>query len=277
MKKTLIVVGVVTIMAALALMFDSSPKKIVCDRFDVRSELKDNVLKFRIDSDLPDDAIVSVSVSRSYIEKGDSAEYSIAHYYNKTTMFNFKKEQIIQLNNDRWKHWLRKKQVKMSRLGYGFDVASVSDKVELRAVVPTRQANPDFGENNVNLRGKAVTHKGIRIVEDNVSFEFPMKDPPVGKSPVPNLNPRALDVGAIYTIEKQTPLMPHYNPKNPALAIRQMKYLPWESQIKILKKKNLNGRIWYRVSATSRNGIQLGSGWINSTALLGQKLDGKYK
>ncbi len=276
MKVFFILTGILVALSVAFVGCDLSPKKIVCDQFDLRTELKDGVLKFRIDTDLPDDTTVIVGVSRSYKEKGDSELYSVDYYSSKNSLLKFKNEQIVPLNNERWKRLLREKQVEMSRLGYGFDVASVSNKVELSAVVPIRQRNPGFGEDNVNLVGKAVTHRGFRTVNRKVMFKFPMKEPPVGRSPVPNLNPMDLDVGAVYTLSKKTPLMPHYNPGNPALAMRQVRYIQREGQIKILKKKNVNGTMWYRVSAKTNNGTRIGNGWINSIALLGQKLNGKY-
>ena len=58
-----------------------------------------------------------------------------------------------------------------------FDVASIADDVEIRAVLHVNQDDPRFGgRGNPNLSGAATTSRGIGvIVEAETSLEFPLE------------------------------------------------------------------------------------------------------
>ena len=69
---------------------------------------------------------------------------------------------------------LKVKQQEMSKIGLGFDVASISNKIEVRMVVPINQPDPKFGNQNQNLTGKAVKTKDIRVIEDEIEINKPL-------------------------------------------------------------------------------------------------------
>ena len=84
------------------------------------------------------------------------------------------------------------------------------------------------------------------------------------------VNVLALELGSSYKIQKQTPLMPSFElgTYNDTMdAIKKMEYLFPETIIFISKIQNKGTTPWYYVYT------KLGSGWINSTALLGQTLE----
>lgn len=81
---------------------------------------------------------------------------------------------------------------------------------------------------------------------------------------------RFLTVGQTFTLSKKTSLMPELEPVDPMAALRRVKELPPGSQITVLRTAQKNSVPWYEVRASSSNGRSLGSGWINSTALMGQ-------
>jgi len=142
-------------------------------------------------------------------------------------------------------------------------------------VVPINQSDPKFGDRNKNLTGKAVTilEEDLRVVRDEIEIDYPMNAPPVGKSPFPNLDPRGLDIGQSYVISKQTPLMPSHSPADPMAAIQQIKYIPEGGGFKVLEVYYKDKyHPWYKVTAFNQSIDEIGKGWINSTALLGQKL-----
>jgi hypothetical protein len=76
--------------------------------------------------------------------------------------------------------------------------------------------------------------------------------------------------GNRYFLNKETPLMPEPNPKNIYKAIGEMKKLQPNDVVDLLSVELVRGHYWYEVIATNANGEDLGYGWINSTALIGQ-------
>ena len=247
--------------------------QVVCDKFKLITELKKSILDLSIDTDLPDNTGISVSVSRSYLEKGTPAIYSVDYLSESSTVGKWKSRQRITINNKKWKSDLKAKQKEMSRFGLGFDVASISDKITVRIVVPIVQPDPRFGKENSNLTGKAVRKSGLRVVEAEVEIAYPLDSPLIGKSPFPSLDPLKLEFGPIYIVSKETPLAPHHSPDDPMKAIQQMKQIPNGGKFKVVGKKEIRHILWYKVIAYDQNKRRIGSGWINSIALLSQKLE----
>ena len=246
--------------------------QIVCDKFNLVTKVTGSTLDLSVDTDLPDNTVVMVTVSRSYLEKGNPAEYSVDYFSEKGTIGKWKSKHRISIDSKKWKSALRAKQEEMSRLGLGFDVASISDKITVRMVVPINQPDPRFGKRNSKLTGKAVRTTGLRVVDDEIEIDYPLGSPPVGKLPFPRLNPLELEIGQAYTVSKQTPLMPSYSPADPIAAIQQMKQIPKGGGFKVLEMVKKETNPWYKVTAFNQRQIQIGTGWINSTALLGQEL-----
>jgi len=169
--------------------------QVVCNKFKLVTKVKGSTLDLSVDTDLPDNTVVMVSVSRSYLEKGNPSTYSIDCFSEKSAIRKWKTKHKISITSEKWKSALRAKQEKMSRLGLGFDVASISDKIEVSMVVPINQPDPRFGKRNSKLTGKAVRTTDLRVVEDEIEIDYPLDSPPVGKSLFPSLNPLELEVG----------------------------------------------------------------------------------
>lgn len=255
-----------------ALICSTAYGQIVCDRFQIVTNLRDAALELSVQTDLPDNTLVMVSISRSYLEKGNPATYSCDYLSEKSTVGKWKTKQTVVLDNQKWNETLRDKQEKMSRLGAGFDVASISDKVDVRMVVPIGQPDPRFGDKNSKLSGNRVSEKRVRVVGDEISFAYPMQSPPLGSFPVQNLDPLNLENGQSYVVSKQTPLMPELEPADPLAAIQRMKQIPKGGAFKIHEVRKKGTSPWYRVVAIDQNMKNIGAGWINSTALLDQDL-----
>ncbi len=84
--------------------------------------------------------------------------------------------------------------------------------------------------------------------------------------------PLKLQIGQSYIVSKQTPLVPSPNPANPRLAIHQIRYIPIGCGFKIHETKTDKNYPWYKVTALNQNAENIGSGWINSIALIRQHL-----
>ncbi len=250
--------------------------QIVCDKFDLVTKVTGSTLDLSVDTDLPDNTVVMVGVSRSYLHKGNSVTYSENYFSERSTIGKWKLEHSISIASEVWKTALRARQELVSRFGPSFDVASISDKIKVSMVVPINQPDVKFGDRNHNLTGKSVTilTEGLRVVRDEIEIDYPLNAPPVGKSPFPNLNPLGLDIGQSYVVSEQTPIMPSHSPADPLAAIQQMKYIPKRGVFKVLEvyyKEKYNP--WYKVTAFDQSIEEIGTGWINSTALLGQELN----
>lgn len=265
-KLALLLILTVTFIAPTA------DAQVVCNKFKLVTKVTGSTLDLSVDTDLPDNTVVMVSVSRSYLEKGNPTRYSVNYFSEKGAIGKWRSKHKISVDSEKWKSALRAKQEKMSRLGLGFDVASISDKITVRMVVPVNQPDPRFGKLNSKLTGKAVKATGLRVVEDKIEIDYPLDSPPVGKSPIPSLNPLELEVGQTYIVAKRTPLMPSHSPADPTAALKKMKQIPKGGAFKVLDTFNKKGNPWYRVIAFDQRKKQIGTGWINSTALLGQEL-----
>jgi hypothetical protein len=243
--------------------------RVVCDKFNLVTKLTGSTLDLLIETDLPENTVVMVSVSRSYLEKGSTAKYSVDYFSEKSNIKKWRSKHQISIDSQKWKSELRALQEKMSGYGAGFDVASISDKITVRMVVPINQHDPNFGKRNSNLTGKAVSGSSLR---DEVEIDYPLDSPPLGNSQYQSLNPDNLDIGKKYIVSKQTPLMPSYNPADPIAALQKMRQIPKGSAFKVLKMAKQKNTPWYKVVAFDQRHLQIGTGWINSTALYGQKL-----
>lgn len=154
---------------------DERSGAVVCDLFSMRTRVNGDSLRLALDTDLPDHTVVMVSVSRIYWEKGSPERYSIQYVNERSTVGNWKAEHEISISDDKFYTLLLAKQQKMDRVGLGFEVARVSDEIEVRMVVPIFQPDPRFGKRNEHLVGPKVRTTGTRVVEDEIKFSHPLR------------------------------------------------------------------------------------------------------
>ncbi len=160
---------------------DGGPAGVVADRFELVWNVEDDgLLTLRIDSDLPDETDVLVSVGRGYFEKGSDNRYSRYYYAESEFLSSWRTPRRVTLDAEAWKADLRAHQDRMASLGadLAFVVDRIEDDVEISATVHTRQDDPRFGGfGNPNLRGKAVTVSSgnNRVVQAQASFSYPLE------------------------------------------------------------------------------------------------------
>ena len=151
---------------------------LINDKFELTHSLTGSNLKLKLDTDLPEDTVVSVRVSRSYWEKGRTTEYSKEYYLYRGTLADWDSDTPIVLSTEKWKASLKAFQAETEEGGFGFTVERVSDEVTASiAVSVTEQTNPKFGHRNANLQGKAVIIEGFhdaRLAKDEVKFSKPL-------------------------------------------------------------------------------------------------------
>ena len=96
------------------------------------------------------------------------------HFFEKSTVGEWRSEHSISIESEDWETALKEKQEQMTRAGIGFEVASISDVVRVRMVVPINIQPERFGKRNENLVGKAVSATGVRIVKGEVEIDYPL-------------------------------------------------------------------------------------------------------
>lgn len=146
--------------------------EIICDRFEILTNLNDNKLSLHVDTDLINSTDIIVIVSRSYYRKGIEEAYAINYYKEKSRISKWKSEQEILLENFEWINELNELSINEPK----FEIEVISDSIEVYIVVPINQTNPEFGKFNKNLSGDAVTHHGITTISNEKKLSFPISE-----------------------------------------------------------------------------------------------------
>lgn len=184
----------------------SSPEKIVCDKFNLKVTLDGQLLKVSVDTDLPDNTRLMVSVSRLFNIVCDQEEYLIHYLDEKSTVGQWRGGKTLLLDNNKWLSQLVDLEAKWHNieianqkfmsdysnrrippewkesLNKKYEVDKISSSITCRMVVPINQLDPRFGWRNKNLVGTAVSTEDLRIVEDEVQIRYPLKKSPTGRS-----------------------------------------------------------------------------------------------
>ena len=163
---------------------------VVCNRFELRWELDGGDLLLAVDTDLPDEGELAVSVSRAYQEVGDDADYARDYLSVFEPVSQWREPRRIALDAGAWRAGLAAHQRRMAEIAaaereagvpaeetVAFEVAGIADDVQIRAVLHLNQDDPRFGgRGNPNLSGAATSRSlGGVIVEAEASFESPLE------------------------------------------------------------------------------------------------------
>ena len=136
---------------------------IVCDRFELRWELDGTDLLLAIDTDLPDEGDLSVTVERIYYEVGSDTAYSRDYFSEFLPVSRWREPRRVALDADAWNADLAAHQNEMAALGadLAFEVARIEDSIEIRALLHLNQDDPRFGgSGNPSLSGEAASRMG---------------------------------------------------------------------------------------------------------------------
>ena len=172
----MIILRLATISALLMFTTLASGAPLICDRFEIVTKISGSTLEVSLETDLPDDTRISITVGRSYWEKGSSEEYSRPYFEQKSTVGEWRRAHEIDIGSARWNKNLKEFQTEMSKATLGFTVARISHDIGVSIVVPINgQTNPRFGDRNKNLEGKAVTERyGAKLVEGMSRVTHPL-------------------------------------------------------------------------------------------------------
>ena len=162
---------------------------VVCDKFELQWKREGRDLLLAINTDLPDEAQVSVSVSRSYSEVGTSwtSDESRDHFgVLKQAVSRWRKYRRIPIDSAAWRKSLADHQKYIASFGTAaaFKVGRISDKVVLWAHLGQEQEDPRFGgPRNPRLKGAAVKRQkvglndydGFNYAETETTIAFPLE------------------------------------------------------------------------------------------------------
>ena len=155
----------------------SVTSKTFCNRFNVNTVLKGKGLQFWLGTDLPDNTIVMVSVSRLYWIKGSSGTYSSSYYGKSIFVQELQKPVTVIIDDNEWRKQIEKKHKQIEPSVEPLQLSKISDEVELKLIVPINQDNPAFGPRNVNLEGTMVTaEQGFKIIRKEKTFIIPFEE-----------------------------------------------------------------------------------------------------
>ncbi len=157
---------------------DKLDAPIICDKFKIITTIEEAALELSLETDLPDNTVVFVHVTRFYFEKNSKAEYPLDYFSEKSIIGKWRSKQKVFIEGEKWKSLLMERQKEMSKLEFGFEVTSISDMLKVSMVVPVNQPDPRFGERNAHLSGKAVKNNDLRVVKDEVEIYYPLVAPP---------------------------------------------------------------------------------------------------
>lgn len=244
--------------------------RLVTDTFEIHYEWQGDTLLVSIRSDLPDNATLMVSVDRWYWEKGSSDTYSLPYLSEKSRVGAWEDQtHRVAVDDDWWRDSLQAHQRQMAGMGVPYEVRRVEDTVRVDFTVPVNQDDPRFGRGNENLTGKVVRQEGLRVVDQEVALHKPLGEQP---EPSPWVSGKGLKPGNTYSITESAPLMPAFEPRDPIAAAAAAVNMPAGTRITVKEVRTKQGNPWYRVEAFSPTGGSLGTGWLNSIALIGQDI-----
>ena len=252
---------------------------VVADQFELRWELGEGIqmLVLAIETDLPEDAEVMVSVYRVYYTLGDTAAYGQEYYSERGTVRHWKQSRRIALDAERWKDDLRKHQDRMASIekSVAFEIERISDSVEISVVLHANQQGPSFGgRGNPLLSGKAVSSRSatFNIIRRNEVFHRPLEG-----VPPPRVSRRApwdgLESGQRYELTRETPLMASRTLEEGSRMLEEgtldflMRQLPAGTVILVTGVDRSGSTPWYEVALDADRSA---TGWINSMALMGR-------
>jgi hypothetical protein len=144
---------------------------IIADTFEVRHHLRGETLTVVLETDLPDQTLLNVQLSRTYRRNGASEDFPLDYFWEEATVGAWRRPHTIRIDDAAWRADLEN----VAAAG-AFEVSGIGQDVELSLTVPINQAAP-FREGNQNLRGSAVRPSIWGwIVQRELRIPYPVDD-----------------------------------------------------------------------------------------------------
>ena len=222
---------------------------VIYEVLDIKPRLKEGKLVLNLETDLPDEAEVTVEIYRSYEAKGQdgrSETYSHEYFRECGTIARWKAEETIPIDEAAWRQTLKAHQDEMGRLGkdMAFEIIAINDHI------------------TVSVSGGISTASGSSLQRlKDAERVLERRDALAAKSL--HVSWDALEVGMAYRFLKTgIPLMPQRGVDGKLMGT--MVRLTDKAIVVVQAVENsVPHSFWYLVSVDGRRG------WVNGDALLG--------
>jgi hypothetical protein len=168
------------------------------------------------------------------------------------------RDRRIELDNEAWLRKFRENRERQGALGLAGEIREIGDYIEVGATIPIGQG----------IEGGLTDEIGA--ISRDVRLDYPLssRGHNSAKAAPLRVNPQELKAQRSYRLSEETPLMPEFEPADPLAAIAKMRKIRAGSVFTVLEVRTKRGTPWYRVR------VDRAEGWINSTALLAQRVEG---
>ena len=243
-----------------------------CDRFAIKVTPRGSQLAISLETDLPDPTVVMVGVYRSYWADAPLQEYPINYFESSSTVAEWRQPRTVSVDDNVWRQKLDERLRMLAAAGEATRPARIGMDIAVSFTVPINQPDPRFGPSNRNLVGARVARTGLRVVEAESKLRRPLAAR--GRAALAQYgSPQDLKAGVTYALSRETPLAPELHPSDPVRAIAVIRRLPAGTLITVVTVDHSDTRHpSYRVIAKSPGGSELGTGWIDGIALIGQEI-----
>lgn len=168
-----IIFGLLLVLAITGFSCATTAGKVICNRFDLITKVALRSIVFHLETDLPEDTTIMVTVSRNYWSKNNET-LVIAYFEERTSVGDLHKPMVVGIDDSEWTGKLERKQKFLASLGETLQVSRISDQVVVSLTVPVSQKNAAFGYRNENLESPLASIAGrLRIIETEKSFHMP--------------------------------------------------------------------------------------------------------
>ena len=249
-------------------------------QFDIRWDRADqHGIALSIDTTLPDNAEVRVSVRRLYKATmgGKTDTYGHDYFEEKGEVSQWRALRNIPTDDAKWIREVKAEQDKLALLGadMAFEIDSINSHIEVTAYAYAHKSGERFG-----AREYATLMDQVKDTELVGKSEVRAMRPLMNSGDIPKrsmlVSWDALEIGHSYRLLREnTPLMdlPKLggNKKDVLESLGKTLYLPAGTIVHVEGMAGESGSRWYAVTLPQHPGRD---GWINSKALM---VDGAYR
>lgn len=190
----------------------------------------------------------------------------------RSTVNEWRKPRVVKVDHSVWRRKLDERVRVLAAAGEAVKVAKIDTDLTISFTVPVNQADSRFGSGNRNLVGKRVSTTGLRVVRTQLRVKHPFASTAQRKAAEFG-RPQDLKSGARYRLSRETPLVPERHPADPLKAVASIRSIPIGAIITILGvDRGDASNPWCHVKVVTASGADLGDGWVNSDALIGQEI-----
>lgn len=244
---------------------------VVCTHFDVTATMSGNDAIISVNTDLPDETKVSISVYRGYTKEDLPETFVNRHFYKSVLVGDTDQPIIAGLDADKWNASLNERLVNHAKLGISTaSVKSISDNINVSATIAINQPNSIYMAKNKNLKGCGVKTGYNRTISRDIVLKAPLGKE-FKEADIPNfVTYNTLSPGVIYKVSRRTPMMPTGPEDFLSGASANIKYIASGGGFKVISVDSRDGYKLYEASIY--DGTRFHTGWINSSALVGQEI-----